>query len=212
MSGIVEVTPGESGLALDGYIRNSSGQLWNGSTFETFSLGNLASYANAFTEQAAMGYYTFTFPASVPAGLYSVQIKKRTGASPAQDDLTVGSQTLPPWDGDEFESGWSTPSRELTPGSAPAPVDPDDALTPETIAAQLAAVQSALMTALASPSANWSVGDVRFDQSSYIKMLSDQRDSLIDQLRSFPSESIDTVQNGVGVLGHDSTEYIEEDL
>jgi hypothetical protein len=78
--------------------------------------------------------------------------------------------------------------------------------------AQLTAITTAITAALATPSANWKVGDVSFNQGDYLKMLIDQRDKIIEQLRSIPSESIDTVQNSIGTLGHDSTEYVGEDL
>ncbi len=60
--------------------------------------------------------------------------------------------------------------------------------------------------------ANWRVGDVSFDEADSVETLIKFRDSIISQLRSIPSESIDTVQNDVGTLGHDSSEYLGEDL
>jgi len=35
---------------------------------------------------------------------------------------------------------------------------------------------------------------------------------VVKLMRSEPSESIDTVQNGVGPMGHDATEYIDENF
>lgn len=85
------------------------------------------------------------------------------------------------------------------------------ALTATVLEAQLTAIQSAITTALANPAPNWSVGSVKFNQTEYLQFLYKQQSDLIEQLRKFPCESIDTVQNGIGVLGHDSTEYYGED-
>ncbi len=86
------------------------------------------------------------------------------------------------------------------------------ALDAATLQTQLDAVNSAITTALANPAPSWSVGQVKFDQSAYLEMLCEQRDKLITQLRSFPCESIDTVQNQVGTLGNDATEFFDEFL
>lgn len=86
------------------------------------------------------------------------------------------------------------------------------ALDAATLSAQLTAIQAAITAAIANPAPNWSVGSVKFNQTEYLQFLYKQQDSLIEQLRSFPCESIDTVQNGVGTLGTDSTEYLGEDL
>lgn len=84
------------------------------------------------------------------------------------------------------------------------------ALTETDLNIQLTAIQAAINTALASPTANWSVGQVRFDQQGYLKYLTEMQDSLVKQLRSIPCESIDTVQNYVDPMGHDATEYLGE--
>jgi len=75
---------------------------------------------------------------------------------------------------------------------------------------QLTAIQAAITAALASPTANWRVGQVEFNQQDYMKYLMEMQKNLIDLMRSEPSESIDTVQNYVGALGHDATEYLGE--
>ena len=85
------------------------------------------------------------------------------------------------------------------------------ALDQTTLQTQLDAVMTAINTAIANPAPNWSVGTVKFNQTEYLSMLCEQRDKLINQLRSLPSESIDTVQNSIDTFGHDSTEYIGED-
>lgn len=58
---------------------------------------------------------------------------------------------------------------------------------------------------------DWSVGSVKFNENSSLETLIKLRDGTIEQLRKIPSESIDTVQNGVGTLGTDSGEYLGED-
>lgn len=84
------------------------------------------------------------------------------------------------------------------------------ALDSATIQAQLDAVNTAITAAITNPAPNWSVGQVKFNQTEYITMLCEQRDKLITQLRSFPCESIDTVQNQVGTFGNDATEFYDE--
>ncbi len=86
------------------------------------------------------------------------------------------------------------------------------ALTSAALEAQLTAIQTAITTALANPAPNWQVGDVSFDQQDYLDMLFKQQKEVIEQLRAIPSEVVTTVQNAVGTLGNDATEYLGEDL
>lgn len=79
-----------------------------------------------------------------------------------------------------------------------------------TLNTQLTAIQSAITAALANPTANWRVGQVEFNQQDYLKYLMEMQEKLISLMRSEPSESIDTVQNGVDPLGHDYGEYLGE--
>ena len=78
------------------------------------------------------------------------------------------------------------------------------------LSAQLTAIQAAITAALANPTANWRVGQVEFNQQDYMKYLMEMQKSLVELMRSEPSESIDTVQNFVGALGNDATEYYNE--
>jgi len=80
-----------------------------------------------------------------------------------------------------------------------------------TLETQLTAVQTAITTALANPQPDWQVGQVRINHGAYLKMLFEHQDNLIKQLKSFPSEHIVTQQNAVDELGHDQTEYINEE-
>lgn len=71
-------------------IRNSTGSIYNGSTFESYDTGNYATYDIAATEQGtASGYYTATFPV-ISAGIYNVVAKVQAGASPAETDFNAG--------------------------------------------------------------------------------------------------------------------------
>lgn len=79
-----------------------------------------------------------------------------------------------------------------------------------TLEGQLAAIQAAITAALANAKPNWQVGHVRFDHQGYLKWLYDAQDQLIEQMRSIPSESIDTHQNTIDALGHDGSEYHNE--
>ncbi len=84
-------------------------------------------------------------------------------------------------------------------------------LTSAALETQLTAIQAAITAAIANPAPNWSVGSVKFNQTEYLQFLYKQQSDLIEQLRSFPCESIDTIQNGVGTLGNDATDYYGED-
>jgi hypothetical protein len=79
--------------------------------------------------------------------------------------------------------------------------------------AQLTAINALITAKLAGgPVANWSVGDVSFREADTLEMLYKQRDSIVEMLRSTPSESWATVQNNVSPLGQDYTEYVGDDL
>ncbi len=77
---------------------------------------------------------------------------------------------------------------------------------------QLTAVQSAITAALANPFGSWRVGQVQFDQTRYLEYLAQLQTDLIKLMRSEPSESYDTTQNAVGPMGHDATEFIDENF
>lgn len=77
--------------------------------------------------------------------------------------------------------------------------------------AQLDSINAAITTKLAGGIVpDWSVGSVKFNENSSLETLFKLRDSTTEQLRSIPSESYDTIQNGVGILGTDATEFIGE--
>lgn len=86
------------------------------------------------------------------------------------------------------------------------------ALNQTDLAAQLQAVMNAITAALNNPFGSWRVGNVQFDQTRYLEYLAQLQNDIIKLMRSEPSESIDTVQNAIGPMGHDATEYLGEEF
>ncbi len=83
-------------------LRNSVGQVWNGSSFVTYVTANYATYFLTATEQGtASGYYTADMPGA-NAGLFYMVAKERLGGSPAESDFTVGTGTIL-WNGSSAE-------------------------------------------------------------------------------------------------------------
>lgn len=74
-------------------VRNATGSIYNGSTFEAYATANYATYDIAATEQSTSGYYTAAFPA-IAAGIYNVTAKEQTGGSPDESDLVIGAGTV----------------------------------------------------------------------------------------------------------------------
>lgn len=74
-------------------IRNATGSIYNGSTFEAYVTANYSTYDVAATEQSTSGYYTATFP-SVSAGIYNITVKEQAGGSPAESDAAIGSGVI----------------------------------------------------------------------------------------------------------------------
>lgn len=80
-------------------IRNRTGAIWNGSSFETYVTANYSTYSISLTEQGTVSaFYTGTFPAAIPAGVYSLVAKEQVGGSVAETDPTVGTETYQ-WNG-----------------------------------------------------------------------------------------------------------------
>lgn len=73
---------------------------------------------------------------------------------------------------------------------------------------QLAALETKIAAAITAAGPSWGVGQVRFEQNSYLKTLFEAKESILKQLRSIPSEAIDNAQDNTSRLGHDSTEYV----
>lgn len=83
-------------------VRNSVGQIWNTSgtpAFENYVTANIANYAITATEQgSASGFFVGTMPATITAGIYSIEAKQRIGVSVAESDPTVGTGNIS-WSG-----------------------------------------------------------------------------------------------------------------
>lgn len=79
-------------------VRDSVGQVYNGSSFVPYVTADLATYAVASSEQGvASAFYTASFPA-VPSGLYDVVGYERVGGSPSENDIYAGGGEMQ-WDG-----------------------------------------------------------------------------------------------------------------
>lgn len=75
-------------------LRNSTGSVWNGSSFVAYNTANYTDYDIAATEQGtASGYYAANMP-SVSQGVYYAVAKERAGGTPAETDVTVGTGTI----------------------------------------------------------------------------------------------------------------------
>lgn len=86
-----------TGLTLYAQIWNrTSGLVWNGTTFETYSSasGNLTSYAISLSEQASSRHYLGNAPSTLPAGTYDVSVKSRLNVfySDSVDPLVANGQ------------------------------------------------------------------------------------------------------------------------
>jgi len=94
---------GPSGGAFYVVIRDEDGDVWNGSSFETYGTSPWTSYDVALAEQGASSMYVGTFP-TVASGDYAVAVHKdedEVGGvpnSPIEADYVVGNM-LVSWDG-----------------------------------------------------------------------------------------------------------------
>jgi len=86
------IARGRTGETLYFHVRDSSGNIWNGSAFEAYAKANWATYDITLTEQDTSGVYTGTFPA-VSAGSYFIVSFQQVGSAPAPGDPAVGSKS-----------------------------------------------------------------------------------------------------------------------
>lgn len=112
MSGEIRVI-GATGNTGYVHLFNSSGQRWNGSSFESFNVLNYADYDVSVTEDGATGVYRGDMPSTVPAGSIDVVLFMQDGASPANGDRAVGAQSITDWSGSSSAPA-STPLGSLT--------------------------------------------------------------------------------------------------
>lgn len=75
---------------------------------------------------------------------------------------------------------------------------------------QLTAIQAAITTALANPRPDWQVGQVRMNQSGYLKYLMEMQDQVIKQLQGIPAEVVTTTHDMINEFGEDMTQYQNE--
>lgn len=83
-----------TGVTVYAQVRNDSGEIWNGSSFETYSTANIANYDIPMAEQGtASGFYTVDFPAAISTGTqeYSVSAYFQAGGSPDENDVVIAT-------------------------------------------------------------------------------------------------------------------------
>jgi hypothetical protein len=85
-----------TGLTLYAVLLNSTGQVWNGATWEAIAGANWTTYDLAMTEAAA-GIYLANMPA-VALGAYSYVVYAQAGVNPATTDAIRGVGYIQ-WDG-----------------------------------------------------------------------------------------------------------------
>jgi hypothetical protein len=111
MAGII-ATSGQSGLTAYVFIRNESGQIWNGSAFENYNVSNWATYDIAMTEQTSSGFYSASMPV-LSLGRYLITIHGQLGGSPAAGDDVIGQGSIL-WDGTNVFNEVSLTSQQKT--------------------------------------------------------------------------------------------------
>jgi len=98
----VQIPYGITGQTLYFRVYNSVSQIYNGTSFETYSSGQYADYVRTATEQGASGIYVGDMPA-VSAGVYGVVALLQAGGSPAESDEIVSEGSID-WTGTEVAS------------------------------------------------------------------------------------------------------------
>jgi hypothetical protein len=98
MASELHIPYGIAGQTVYAIVRDLSGDVWNGSAFETYAAGNFATYDVAATEQGSSGFYVASFPGSISAGVYNVTARDRSGGTPAESDPVIAQGSLH-WDG-----------------------------------------------------------------------------------------------------------------
>jgi hypothetical protein len=102
MANEIQLAYGTTGRTLYAVVRTTVGTVWNGAAFVAFNAPDWADYDVAMTEQGASGYYTGTFPV-VAAGTYNVEVRDRSGDSPAVTDPVAGGGDVN-WNGTAVQS------------------------------------------------------------------------------------------------------------
>ena len=98
----------EPDLTIYVILKNSAGQFWNGTSFETYATANRGDYDVALTEQGtSSGIYFGDFPSAITAsGSYTYYAYIQSGGSPAEPptDTLVNTGTVD-WTGSASASG-----------------------------------------------------------------------------------------------------------
>jgi len=79
-------------------IRDTTGKVWNGSSFETWSDGSIGNYDIPCTYNGG-NLYSVSFPAAITRGYYTIQVVIQGGVAPAANDLPLDG-ALGYWDSD----------------------------------------------------------------------------------------------------------------
>lgn len=83
-------------------VINDDSQWWNTSgtpAFEAYNAANIADYRIAGSESGSTGVYSFTFPAGITVGSYTVLIVVQAGAALAEADFPANGVGRVNWDG-----------------------------------------------------------------------------------------------------------------
>lgn len=107
MAGEIQSPYGVTGKNVYSLIRNSVGQIWNGSSFVTYNSSNFTDYDVPLTENGSSGTYIGDMPAGISsAGIYTIEARERIGGSPAQSDPVIAAGNIE-WSGTAavFQSG-----------------------------------------------------------------------------------------------------------
>jgi hypothetical protein len=86
MAGELQYRHSATGATLYALLRNESGQVWNGSAFETQVNANWTTYAITLTETPASGYFYIGNMPAATAGVYHGEVYLRAGGTPAITD------------------------------------------------------------------------------------------------------------------------------
>jgi len=105
----IQVQYSTSAVTLYAVIRNSAGQVWNGSSFGTYATASLSTYAINMTEQGtASRYYAVNFPTGITtAGRYAFSIFQKLGGSFAETDTVISGGSVD-WDGSAIAGSAAT--------------------------------------------------------------------------------------------------------
>lgn len=107
MASELQIAHGVTGRTLYAVVRSATGSVWNGSAFAAYNGANWGTYAVTLAEETtggSDGVYKGDFPALIAAaGVYNVEVRYRSGGSPALTDAVVGSGKIE-WGGSAIAS------------------------------------------------------------------------------------------------------------